>query len=226
MSEDFPTPFDNGVAGKSAGEEYERRVRAREDRLKRNFGSKLGSFLSFVLTDSKNTEAWDKGRTGEIAVGATLNELAEENGWFVLHDRKIVGSKANIDHILITDRGIFVVDAKNMKGKIEVRTEGGILSRKEALFLEGRNQSRLIEGVRKQVSLVELALLNEALAIPVRGLLAFVGGEFSIFFKPTEVDGILINGKGIKRSILEQPLLHGNNLKEINSVLIEAFPAK
>jgi hypothetical protein len=112
MPEDSPTQFKNGVAGRSASQEHERRVRAREERLKRNFGPKLGRFLNLVLGDSQNTAAWDKGHKGEIAVGNTLNELVEENGWFVLHDRKILGSKANIDHILITDRGIFVVDAK------------------------------------------------------------------------------------------------------------------
>jgi len=226
MSEDFPASSNDGDAGKSAGEEYERRVRAREERLKRNFGFKLGSFLSLVLADSKNTEAWDKGRKGEVAVGKTLNELAKENAWFVLHDRKILGTKANIDHILITDKGVFVIDAKNMKGKIEVRTEGGILSRKEVLFVGGRNQRKLTDGIEKQVSLVQLALTDEKIEIPVRGILAFVGGEFSIFFKPTKVDEILINSKGIKRSILEQPSLLEINLKEVNSALIKAFPSK
>ena len=36
----------------------------------------------------------------------------------VLHDRRIPGSKANIDHIAITAAGIWVIDAKRYKGDV------------------------------------------------------------------------------------------------------------
>jgi hypothetical protein len=35
----------------------------------------------------------------------------------VLHDRRIPGTQANIDHIAITSTGIYVIDAKRHVGK-------------------------------------------------------------------------------------------------------------
>ena len=40
----------------------------------------------------------------------------------LLHDRQLPGSRANIDHIAIAASGVYVIDAKRYKGKIEVQT--------------------------------------------------------------------------------------------------------
>ncbi len=38
----------------------------------------------------------------------------------MLHDRRIPGSRANIDHIAIATSGVWVIDAKRYKGKVQV----------------------------------------------------------------------------------------------------------
>lgn len=48
---------------------------------------------------------------GEAAVGARLDGLASQSIW-VMHDRRIQGSKANIDHIAVTPGGVRVIVAK------------------------------------------------------------------------------------------------------------------
>lgn len=226
MSKDHSEPLSDGLAGKSAQEEYQKRVRAREMRIVKKLGPRLGKILSLIISDNKSTRAWDKGSKGEIVVGELLNELSQELSFFALHDRKIPGSKANIDHIFITDRGIFVIDSKNYQGLVKLKDSGGLFTSKEVLTVGGRDQTKLVEGVKNQVALVENALEKNRLGIPVFGMLAFVDAEFPILFKPTEVDGVLINGKGIKPSILTKPIVSGINLRDANAVLIAAFPAK
>jgi hypothetical protein len=88
-----------GVAGKSARDQYEKRVASVEKKRIRIFGPKIGKFLNLLISDSPTTSAWDKGNQGEVAVGIFLDKFSKENGFFALHDRRIPGSKANIDHI-------------------------------------------------------------------------------------------------------------------------------
>jgi hypothetical protein len=226
MTEDPAARHSDGVAGKSARDEYQRRRTAREKRLTERFGAKLGMFILFAFGDARSTAAWDKGSKGEVAVGKALDEIATEGGYFVLHDRQIPRSKANIDHILISDRGVFVIDAKYYKGLIEIRDVGGLFTTKEILFVSNRNQTKLVESVKKQVAIVEIALKEAQLQIPLFGMLAFVAGDFPIFFKPKEIDGVLINGKGIKSSVLARPRVSGIDLKKANVAIIQALPAK
>ena len=216
----------DGEAGRSAREQYEKKVAAKQAKRIDVFGLRIGKVLNFLIADSKTAPAWNKGATGEKAVGEFLNKFAQENGFRVLHDRAIPGSKANIDHILISNRGIFVIDAKNYSGKVEIRNVGSLFNSKEVLYVGNRNQSKIVEGVKKQVSIVSDALTASQLSSPVTGVLAFFGAEFPVFFAPQVIDGVLINGKGLATAISSQDVVEGINIESVTEYLKKAFPAK
>lgn len=172
---------DGGVAGLSARREYERRKAKDEERLRQKWG-KLGG-LAVALSDEKQqTKAWATGAVGEERLGVRLDSLASDSV-VVLHDRGIPGSKANIDHIAVTTGGIWVIDAKRYKGRPALKIEGGILRPKvEKVLVGGRDRTKLIDGVLKQVDLVREVVDD----VPVHGALCFVeadwpliGGAFS-----------------------------------------------
>ena len=90
-------------AGKSAYD-VARRQREKAERLQRS------------------AALWEKGAEGEVAVARALEALPE--GWVALHDLVWPGrQRANIDHVVIGPGGVFVVDAKNWSGRIEVRDD-------------------------------------------------------------------------------------------------------
>src|SRR5690606_32764162 len=120
-----PVPEDAGIAGSSARREYERRKAKDEERLRQKWG-KLGGIAVALSDEKQHTKAWATGAVGEERLGARLDSLVPES-IAVLHDRRIPGTKANIDHIAVTTAGIWVIDAKRYKGKPELRIEGGIL---------------------------------------------------------------------------------------------------
>lgn len=66
-----------------------------------------------------NVEAWRRGAIGEEQTGEALAKLPST--FVVLHDRRIPGSRANIDHIVIGPPGVFVVETKRYSGKLTVR---------------------------------------------------------------------------------------------------------
>ncbi|MCP8999141.1 NERD domain-containing protein [Pseudarthrobacter sp. RMG13] len=164
-----------GVAGSSARREYERRKAKDEEKLREKWGRFGG--LAVALSDERQpTKAWDRGAVGEERLGARLNALAGD-GLAVLHDRRIPGSKANIDHIAITPGGIWVIDAKRYKGRPELRIEGGILRpRVEKLLVGRRDCTKLVDGALKQVDIVR----DHVGDVPVTGALCFVEADWPL----------------------------------------------
>lgn len=82
----------------------------------------LGSLIGFVfflvgiikLIEIKN---YRKGIEGEKAVIENLQQL--DDSWSLINDVKIIKEEGNIDHILISSKGVFVLETKNWKGRIE-----------------------------------------------------------------------------------------------------------
>jgi hypothetical protein len=73
----------------------------------------------------------------------------------VLHDRRMPHSKANIDHVAICGSGVYVIDTKRYRGKIEVRQP---LFGAAKLKIAGRDQTKLVDGLARQVAVVEATL--------------------------------------------------------------------
>ncbi|MGD0197092.1 MAG: nuclease-related domain-containing protein [Solirubrobacteraceae bacterium] len=112
---------------------------------------------------------WEAGADGEAQVAAVLAEHCPAVP--VLHDRRLPGSGANIDHIAVAPSGIYVVDSKRYHGKVEVINP---LFGKPRLIIAGRNQTRLVEGLAKQVRAVRAVFSEQSDAVPVYGCFCFV----------------------------------------------------
>lgn len=193
--------FSQGTAGGSAREEGRRRVKNREDRINKKF-PRAGKYLLALTNEPQSTKAWEIGAEGEVAVGKFLDSLALKYGFRVLHDRLIPKSRANIDHIAITRAGIFVIDAKNYKGLIQIRDKSGFFEKSAAeLWVGNRNRMNLVAGMNKQISIVQEILMTNSIDLPVIGMLTFYAAEWETFSnlkKQLDVDGVLINNKGIE----------------------------
>ena len=164
-----------GVAGSSARREYERRKAKDEERLRQKWG-KLGGIAVALSDEKQSTKAWATGAVGEERLGARFDSLVSES-IAVLHDRRIPGSKAKIDHIAVTPAGIWVIDAKRYKGRPELKIEGGILRPKVEKVLVGRRDcTKLVDGVLKQVDLVRDVVGD----VPVVGSLCFVEADWPL----------------------------------------------
>lgn len=164
------------TAGASARAEYERRKTKREDRI-RSSHPKLGGLILALTDEPQSQKAWATGSTGEETLGRHLDSLASDDV-AVLHDRLIPGSRANIDHLVVTRFGVWIVDAKKYKGRPELKVEGGIVRpRVEKVLVAGRDRTKLIDGALKQVAVVSDIVGPE---IQVRGALCFVGADWPL----------------------------------------------
>jgi Nuclease-related domain len=67
--------------------------------------------------------AWRRGAAGERRTARLLAPL-ERQGWAVLHDLAVPGSRANLDHLVIGPGGVFVIDSKQYGGRLQLDASG------------------------------------------------------------------------------------------------------
>jgi hypothetical protein len=48
----------------------------------------------------------------------------ERHGWAVLHDLAVPDSRANLDHLVIGPGGVFVIDSKQYRGRLQLDGSG------------------------------------------------------------------------------------------------------
>ena len=138
-------PVDAGTPGASARREFERRKAKGEDRIRTKHPTLAGLILA-LSDDPQSTKAWDVGALGEERLGSRLNEFGSES-LRLLHDRRIPGTKANIDHLAVTPTGVYVIDAKKYKGRPQLKVEGGLLRpRVEKLLVGSRDCTKVVGG--------------------------------------------------------------------------------
>ena len=213
---------EHGAAGASAQREYERRKTKREEQIRARH-PKLGGLILALSDEPQSTKAWASGAKGEVAIGARLDNQSSES-IAVLHDRRIPGTRANIDHIVVTAGGVFVVDPKRYVGKRpELRVEGGILRpRVEKLMVGGRDRTKLVDGVLGQVGRVRAVLDDEA--VDVSGVLCFVDADWPLLGASFRTRGIRVVSPRKLSKILDDA--SGEmDVRGVRDRLAEAFPS-
>ena len=72
---------------------------------------------------SPDAVAWRRGAAGEQRTARLLSPL-ERQGWVVLHDLAVPDSRANLDHLVIGPGGVFVIDSKQYRGRLQFDGSG------------------------------------------------------------------------------------------------------
>ena len=182
-----------GTAGGSGRQKYDRLHERREKAVKGALGDKLGSVYLFFKDDPQSTRAWETGSAGEERLGLFFEKQLPDSA-IVLHDRRIPNSRANIDHIVVAPSGVWVIDAKADGGKVECRTIGSIWNTQSSLFVGGRDRTKLVLGMERQVEATRTALVADPLAadVSVRPVVCFIASEWGVFATPFELYGVAV----------------------------------
>lgn len=119
------------------------------------------------------TEAWRKGAEGERLTEDSLAGIAEE-GYVLLHDRRIPGGQANIDHVVIGPTGVYIVETKHYSGRV-------VISRGAVLY-NGRSMDRAVDQSWREAAAVEAALGERLrdLGVRVRPIVCIQGADLEL----------------------------------------------
>jgi hypothetical protein len=217
--------IDQGTPGGSARREHERRLARREAKTRERHPH-LGNLLLRVQPAPTSETAWDTGAAGEEALAAHLSKTCPDV--LVLHDRRIPRRRTNIDHLAIASSGVFVIDAKRYKGKIEVRKP---FFGEPSLFIAGRNKTKLIDGLVRQREAVRLALADAIPEIPVHACFCFLnpagqaGGSGLPLIRTPSINGFpLFYPRKLSKRLNAPGALTAESQGEVAQVLALALP--
>jgi Nuclease-related domain len=169
--------LERGRPGASATREHRHRRSNREARTRRAH-PRIGGLLLALRPEPQHESAWLQGALGERAVASYLERRTANGPAIVLYDRRMPGSHANIDVLAIAPTGVYVIDAKAIRGKVRVARP---LLSTERLLIEGRNRTKLIDGLECQICAVRDALSAAGHPdVPVRGALCFTKAELPL----------------------------------------------
>ena len=216
---DDDTDFDHGIPGASARREGERR-RANREKHTRERHPHIGGFLLAVQEQPRHEQAWARGAGGEERVARSLAKYLHA-GVELLNDRRIPHSRANIDHIAVAPSGVWVIDAKRYKGKVAISKP---LFGEAKLTIGGRNQTKLIAGLARQVAVVEALMPGIAPGVSVRGALCFVDADLPLLWKLSFNGYPLLYPKALAKRLNAQGPVPPDQVRAIAAQLAEHFP--
>jgi Nuclease-related domain. len=173
------------TAGASAQREGQRRYANRDRRTREQHRFTGGLRMAMAEAPSHET-SWKTGAEGEHRVGGMLDKLAAGGSIRVVHDRRIPGSSANIDHIAVAPSGVYVIDTKRHQNKL---VEDRIRRGPAALHVGGSSKPQMVEQMQRQVDAVRKAFDVEVRVVPV---LCFIDANWRLFNKSFQVDGVYV----------------------------------
>lgn len=240
-------PLNKGIPGRSArkmDEKRRKRKDVKDEAIQKQYRAEhpkftrvmknteknipgLFAWLQRQLDSSNEPSSWRKGAEGEESVGRILEELSQDRGFITIHDRLIPGSVANIDHIVVTSSKVFVVDAKKYAGKIDFgKLLAPYFGGNAIIKIKGRNSNHLLEGVKKQVRIVEQLLAKAGIDIQVQGVLAFVEANWDMVYmtRPRSINGVLLNSRGLHSIFRNIPPVDPEIVYRIAKQLLEDLP--
>jgi hypothetical protein len=220
--------LDTGTAGRSARREAERK-RARREAAAPTRSGLLGFLLGTPPAQRRRLaeeQKWLTGGRGEELLAASLTKRCR--GVRLLHDRRIPGRRTNIDHLAIAASGVYVIDAKRYRGKIEVRKP---LFGSAKLRIAGRDRTKLVDGLARQVAMVTAALVQSDCEVVVHGCFCFLDPEGVLAesglpaFKRLQIDGYALHSPRRLAKRLNGPgQLSPEQLDRLQAHLAQAFP--
>ena len=217
---DRPEPeIDLGRAGASARAEHARR-RANRERRVRERHPRVGGLMLALQAEPGHEQVWARGAAGEETVARSLAKHCDERV-VILHDRRLPHSRANVDHIAVAPSRVWVIDSKRYKGSVAVQNRP---FGKPKLTIGGRDRSKLVDGLARQVAAVEDAVADLAPGTAVRGALCIVDADLPLLRTLSFGGYPLIYPKRLAKRINEEGGLPADEVGRFVAELARRFP--
>ena len=194
--------------------------------MKSLLGERVGGFVAAVLPEPQSTRAWDIGAQGEEALADTLAMVRRARP---LYDLRVRGTWGNIDCLVVAPAGVFVIDAKQHQGRIEIKNRGGLIRSDWRLYVGRRDHSDLADAMAWQLGAVRDALVEGGIdpLPPIVPVLCFVRGEWSLLGGPDAYGGVRLESpKSLRRLLDRSGELDDAEIERLHRLLAGAFPRK
>lgn len=144
----------------------------------------------------------------------------------MLHDRRVPRTRGNIDHIVVAATGVWVIDAKQYRGRVEKRDKGGWFRTDWRLYVAGRDRTKLVTQMGWQCKAVAAAVSDPA--IPIHLALTFIGADWPwLFASPLQLESVWISWPEKLAELIDHPgPLESERIHSIAHRISVALPSK
>jgi hypothetical protein len=169
---------------------------------------------------------WRSGTSSHYLTSLRLHRELDDRA-VVLDDRRVPGARGTVAHVVVASSGLWIADAKRMKGLIEYRPVSGSPAGGH-LLVGGQDRTAMVDDLWERV----LALTNLVTdpSVPVHPALVFVEGNWGsptgiLTKRPLRHQGVWILWPGALIKLIEEPgPLTPEAVGVIGSVLDRALP--
>lgn len=160
----------------------------------------------------QHVRSYETGADGEVRTAELLAPL-EDEGFVVLHDRRIPRARENIDQIVVGPPGVFVIETKSYAGRLRVR-DG-------ELVVAGRRRVGVADQVARQAAAVA-AIVGE---VAVERVICVHRADMPFFGRP-RVEGVpILTGRELVRYLRGgPPVLEPDEVDRLAAVIARALP--
>ena len=214
--------LDRGQPGGSLAREYERRKGNREARV-RKAHPRVGGLLLALREPPQHEVAFRRGDLGEKAVAEMLERRTCRCGDVLLHIAACRNGAATSSHVQVAPTGVYVIDAKDVKGKVRVASPR---SKAGKLIIAERNRTKLIDGLDRQVAAVRAALDDNCHpGVAVQGVRCFTKADLPLFGTLKMRGHLLLYRKALAPRLNADGPLEPAAIEGLAHTIAEAFPS-
>jgi hypothetical protein len=136
----------------------------------------VGGSSALRVYERQKDPNFRKGATGEYLMDQFLHRTLSD-GEVILTDRRVPGTNANIDNVVVAPSGVWIIDSKKWSGRIEYKasTFTGVDMH---LFVGGKDRTTEIEKIYRLV--IPVAQIVDDRSVPINPSLVFVEGDWKV----------------------------------------------
>jgi hypothetical protein len=146
----------------------------------------------------------------------------------VLDDRRVPGSRAAIKYLAVAPAGVFVIDARDVKGLVHTKRPGPLSALgPDELHVGRHNCTPMVGAVAQQVEAVREALRTKPWAseIPVHAMLCLTRAQWG-FASPIEMGEVWIGWPQLVGARVKSPVLMDSPMvNEVSLILDDRLPS-
>jgi nuclease-like protein len=177
-----------------------------------------GLLLAFTARPEREQSA----TSGERMVAASLARLTADRPAVTLYNRRMPSGRGDVEHIVIAAAGVFVIDTKDVRGKVRLVRP---LSRAPRLLIDGWDRTKMLDGLDRQVAAVRGALAATGHhAVKVQGAICLTKADLPLLRTRVLRGHLLLHGKPLAKRLNADGPLDAVAIRSIGHELALAFP--